>query len=89
MISGPGAIFESYKSSNPQQYKFIHFVTHGIASEKVPMDSAIVLSGHADSYKLYARDIISMPIHADLVTISACYGAGKRWYVSEEMVKLG
>jgi CHAT domain-containing protein/tetratricopeptide (TPR) repeat protein len=89
VISGPSATPESYKSSNPQQYRFIHFVTHGIASEKVPMDSAIVLSGHAGSYKLYARDIISMPIHADLVTISACYGAGKRWYVSEGMVGLG
>jgi len=89
VISGPAATPESYKSSNPQQYRFIHFVTHGIASEKVPMDSAIVLSGHADSYKLYARDIIPIPIHADLVTISTCYGAGKRWYVSEGMVGLG
>jgi CHAT domain-containing protein len=89
VISGPSATPESYKSSNPQQYRFIHFVTHGIASEKVPMESAIVLSGHAGSYKLYARDIVSIPIHADLVTISACYGAGKRWYVSEGMVGLG
>ncbi|HEV8493550.1 MAG TPA: CHAT domain-containing protein, partial [Candidatus Angelobacter sp.] len=89
VISGPSATPESYKSSNPQQYRFIHFVTHGIANEKVPMESAIVLSGHAGSYKLYARDIISIPIHADLVTISACYGAGKRWYVSEGMVGLG
>jgi CHAT domain-containing protein len=89
VISGSSATPESYKSSNPQQYRFIHFVTHGIASEKVPMESAIVLSGHAGSYKLYARDIVSIPIHADLVTISACYGAGKRWYVSEGMVGLG
>jgi CHAT domain-containing protein len=89
VISGPSATPESYKSSNPQQYRFIHFVTHGIASEKAPMESAIVLSGHAGSYKLYARDIVSIPIHADLVTISACYGAGKRWYVSEGMVGLG
>jgi CHAT domain-containing protein len=112
VISGPSATPESYKSNNPQQYRFIHFVTHGIASEKAPMEnpqqyrfihfvthgiasekapmeSAIVLSGHAGSYKLYARDIVSIPIHADLVTISACYGAGKRWYVSEGMVGLG
>jgi CHAT domain-containing protein len=89
VISGPSATPESYKSSNPQQYRFIHFVTHGIANEKAPMESAIVLSGPVGSYKLYARDIISIPIHADLVTISACYGAGKRWYVSEGMVGLG
>ncbi len=89
VLSGPSATPESYKSSNPQQYRFIHFVTHGIASEKIPMESAIVLSSNTGSYKLYARDIISIPIQADLVTISACYGAGKRWYVSEGMVGLG
>ena len=89
VLSGPSATPESYKSSNPQQYRFIHFVTHGIANEKIPMESAIVLSSNAGSYKLYARDIISIPIQADLVTISACYGAGKRWYVSEGMVGLG
>jgi CHAT domain-containing protein/tetratricopeptide (TPR) repeat protein len=89
VISGAGATPESYKSSNPQQYRFIHFVTHGIANEMVPMESAIVLSGNAASYKLYARDIVSIPLQADLVTISACYGAGKRWYVSEGIVGLG
>ena len=89
VLSGASATPEAFKSSSPQQYRFIHFVTHGIASEKIPMESAIVLSSKAGSYKLYARDIISIPIHADLVTISACYGAGKRWYVSEGMVGLG
>ena len=53
------------------------------------MESAIVLSGPATGYKLYAHDIIAKPIHADLVTISACYGAGKRWYIAEGMVGLG
>ena len=89
VISGAGATPAAYKESNPRQYRFIHFVTHGIPNEKVPMESAIVLSGAAGSYKLYARDIISIPLRADLVTISACYGAGKRWYVSEGMVGLG
>jgi CHAT domain-containing protein len=89
IISGVSATPQSYKSSNPQEYRFIHFVTHGIANDNAPMESAIVLSGTAGSYKLYARDIITTPIKADLVTISACYGAGKRWYVSEGMVGLG
>ena len=89
VISGASATPQSYKSSNPQAYRFIHFVTHGIANEMAPMESAIVLSGPAGSYKLYARDIIAIPLDADLVTISACYGAGKRWYVSEGMVGLG
>jgi CHAT domain-containing protein len=88
VISGAAATPQAYKSSNPQQYRYIHFVTHGIPNEKAPMESAIVLSGTSSSYKLYARDILTTPLSAELVTISACYGAGKRWYVSEGMVGL-
>ena len=41
-----------------------------------------------DSFKLYARDIIRRPLRADLVTISACYGAGERAYSGEGLVGL-
>src|SRR5260370_16638200 len=41
-----------------------------------------------DSFKLYARDIIRHPLRADLVTISACYGAGERAYSGEGLVGL-
>jgi CHAT domain-containing protein len=41
-----------------------------------------------DAFKLYARDIIGHPLRADLVTISACYGAGERAYSGEGLVGL-
>jgi CHAT domain-containing protein/tetratricopeptide (TPR) repeat protein len=41
-----------------------------------------------DAFKLYARDIIGHPLQADLVTISACYGAGERAYSGEGLVGL-
>jgi CHAT domain-containing protein len=41
-----------------------------------------------DSFKLYAREIIGHPLRADLVTISACYGAGERAYSGEGLVGL-
>jgi CHAT domain-containing protein len=85
VIAGAAATPEAYQASHPEQYRIMHFVTHGIANEYVPLESAIVLSGTPISYKLYARDIIAIPLHADLVTISACYGVGNRWYVSEGM----
>jgi len=56
-----------------------------------PLDSAIVLSrsnAQEDSFKLYARDIIHHPVHAQLVTISTCYGAGARAYSGEGLVGL-
>jgi CHAT domain-containing protein len=45
-------------------------------------------SAENDSFKLYARDIIRRPLRADLVTISACYGAGERAYSGEGLVGL-
>jgi CHAT domain-containing protein len=81
----------AYLASKPEQFSHIHFVAHGTASRLSPLDSAIVLSkssDHADSFKLYARDIIQHPLRADLVTISACYGAEGRQYSGEGLVGL-
>jgi CHAT domain-containing protein len=85
----------AYLASNPEKFSYIHFVAHGTASRLSPLDSAIVLSknpAEADSFKLYARDIVQNsaqhPLHADLVTISACYSAGERAYSGEGLVGL-
>jgi len=81
----------AYLAGQPEQFTYIHFVAHGTASRLSPLDSAIVLSksGPADdSFRLYARDIIQHPLHADLVTISSCYGAGTRAYSGEGLVGL-
>ena len=91
VITGPQATPAMYLASNPAQYSYIHFVSHAVASRIVPLDSAIVLSksnGDENSFKLYARDIIQHPIHAKLVTISACYGSGTRLYAGEGLVGL-
>jgi CHAT domain-containing protein/Tfp pilus assembly protein PilF len=88
----------AYLGSHPEQFSYIHFVAHGMASRMSPLDSSIILSreagsnagsGQDDSFKLYARDIINNhPLHADLVTISACYSTGNRTYSGEGLVGL-
>jgi CHAT domain-containing protein len=81
----------AYLGSNPEQFSYIHFVAHGTDSRVSPLDSAIVLSrnsGENQTFKLYARDIIQHPVQAELVTISACYGAGTRAYSGEGLVGL-
>ena len=81
----------AYGASNPGQFSYIHFVAHGTSSRLSPLDSAIVLSqsaGENGSFKLYARDIVSHKLNADLVTVSACYGAGERAYSGEGLVGL-
>jgi CHAT domain-containing protein/Tfp pilus assembly protein PilF len=80
-----------YMASNLEQYAYIHFVAHGVASLTDPLDSAIILSRDSatdDSFKLYAREIIQHPLHARLVTISSCYGGGTRSYAGEGLVGL-
>ncbi|HEY2914980.1 MAG TPA: CHAT domain-containing protein [Candidatus Angelobacter sp.] len=89
LISDKTATPTAYFSAKPQDYRFIDFVTHGTAVPLSPLDSAIVLSPDKDtSYKLYAHDIIKHPIHAEIVTVSACYGAGGRTYSGEGLVGL-
>ena len=81
----------AYLGSNPEQFVYIHFVAHGTASRLSPLDSAVILSkasGDEDSFKLYARDIIHLPLHAELVTISTCYASGVRAYTGEGLVGL-
>jgi CHAT domain-containing protein len=76
----------AYRQANPQQFSLIHFSAHGEANAQSPLDSAIILSPKDGVFKLYARDVIDLPLHADLVTISACRSAGARVYSGEGLV---
>lgn len=82
----PGA----YLASNPERYSYLHFVTHGTASRAQPLESAVILSKEpaSDTYKLYARDIVTRHLNAELVTISACNSSGTRAYSGEGLVGL-
>jgi CHAT domain-containing protein len=90
VLTGTHAVPAAYLRSDPSRFDYIHFVSHAVASELVPLDSAVILSPHGspDSAKLYARDILSKPLHAELVTISACQGSGVRAYAGEGLVGL-
>jgi CHAT domain-containing protein len=80
----------AYLASNPGNYAYLHFVTHGTASRARPLESAVILSREKndDSFKLYARDIVQHHLNAQLVTISACNGSGTRAYSGEGLVGL-
>jgi CHAT domain-containing protein len=91
VVTQSDAVPASYAASQPETFSYIHFVAHGTASRLSPLDSAVVLSPSPDSpdnFKLYARDIMRNPLHARLVTISACYGSGLRSYAGEGLVGL-
>ena len=75
-----------YRESQPDRFSVIHFAAHASANRESPLESAIILSPGKDSFKLYARDVTQVPLHAELVTISACRGAGARVYSGEGLV---
>jgi len=88
VLEGGSATPSAFLKSNPEQYSYLHFVTHGTASHTRPLESAVILSQEGDSYKLYARDIVQHRLNANLVTISACNGSGTRAYSGEGLVGL-
>lgn len=75
-----------YRQAQPGRFSFLHFSAHAVANQQSPLDSAIILSAEGDNYKLYARNVMTVPIRADLVTISACRSAGARSYSGEGLV---
>jgi CHAT domain-containing protein len=91
VLAGSQASPEAYQRIQAGQFSYIHFVAHATANMTSPLDSAVVLSRDRDDatiYKLYARDILKQNLHADLVTVSACYGSGLRDYSGEGLVGL-
>lgn len=80
-LSGKDATPKAYLSNSPGNYRYIHFATHGKSDPLDALHSAIILSpGPSGNFKLYASDVINsnIKLNADLVTISACEGAGER-----------
>ena len=88
VLEGKQATPAAYLKSNPGQFSYLPFVTHGTASVTHPLESAVILSQDGDSYKLYARDIVQHHLNASLVTISACDTSGKRNISGEGLVGL-
>ena len=81
-----GASPAAYRTSGPNRFTLLHFTAHAEANLESPLDSAVILTGPEDAYKLYARDVASMPLRAELVTVSACRSAGERAFSGEGLV---
>ena len=88
VLSGTSARPAAYRDSQPERFSLVHFAAHGIANRTSPLESAIVLSPGGETTRLYARDILKLPLQANMVTISACRSAGARAFAGEGMVGL-
>ena len=86
IVRGADARPASYGTAQPGHFGFIHFSAHATANTQSPLDSAVILSGPPEQCKLFARDVMSVPLTAELVTISACRSAGAKTYAGEGLV---
>ena len=72
---GQDASEKNVKGSRLDQYRRIHFASHGLIDEKRPQFSALVLSPDSkeeeDGY-LTMQEVFDLKLRADLVVLSAC-----------------
>jgi CHAT domain-containing protein len=65
------------KAQPLHDFGVLHFAVHGLTSTKFPERSALILrsdEAHHEDGLLQAREVLTMRLNADLVTLSACDG---------------
>ena len=86
--SGTTATPSAYAAAEPRQFQFIHFAAHATASTDRPLESAVILAPDANGFSLTGQRIVQLPLAAELVTVSSCNSAGRRYYAGEGLVGL-
>jgi CHAT domain-containing protein len=83
IVSGFDANRTNFQKKHHNNYKVLHFATHGLLNEEIPELSGIVLSqfdrdGRKQNGLIWLEDIYNLNLSADLVVLSACdTGIGK------------
>jgi CHAT domain-containing protein/predicted negative regulator of RcsB-dependent stress response len=90
VLSGDGATPQRFLDADPGRFSLIHLSAHALAVKENPLDSAIIFTPQKQNgeSKLYARQLAAMKLSANLVTLSACQGAGARTVPGEGLVGL-
>jgi CHAT domain-containing protein len=66
------------KTNRLDNFRVLHFATHGLVSQRHPLRSALVLAsteGDGEDGFLQAREILQLKLKSDLVVLSACQTA--------------
>jgi len=76
-LSGFAANRDAVLQRNLSKYRVVHFATHAVADLEAPQLSALILSmidaeGRPVAGEIFAGDLLSRPLSAELVVLSAC-----------------
>ncbi len=88
VFEGAAAQPSAYAAADPKRFSIIHFASHSAPNSETPLDSALILSPQPGGFQLRAREVVEHPLDAELVTVSACRGAGSKTYSGEGTVGL-
>jgi CHAT domain-containing protein len=75
VLTGRHATEDALKALRLSRFGVLHFATHGLSDDRVPMRSALVLGREAEGGEdgfLQVREILELPLDADLVVLSGC-----------------
>jgi len=62
VLEGKQATPSAYLGSNPERFSYLHFATHGTASQTRPLESAVILSKEGELLQaLWARHCPTSP----------------------------
>ena len=71
-----------------EKYSHLHFAIHAEAFASSPLDSSLILRDDPAGFRVTAREIAGKKLVAELVTLSACRGAGAKAISGEGLVGL-
>ena len=87
-LEGSAAGRKQFMAAALEKYSHLHFAIHAEAFPASPLDSSLILRDDPGGFRVTAREIATKKLVAELVTLSACRGAGAKAISGEGLVGL-
>jgi tetratricopeptide (TPR) repeat protein len=90
LLAGDRATERALKSTPPDRYSLLHIAAHAVVDERRPERSAIVLApgDPSEDGLVQPREIAALPLHGQVVLLSACESASGSTLRGEGLVGL-
>lgn len=87
---GLNATEERIKSGDLQEYRYVHFATHGFLDQNDPRASGLLFypGANGEDGVLFAGEVFNLRLNADLVALSACQSGSGKYLKGEGLIGL-